>query len=92
MLVSPTLIRPIYDGQPDISVIYPYNFVRAFDKRPLLMLMGNDDGFNYTVDGARALFDLVEGDAKEIVFYGCKHRLPEEHVLKTVEWFKSHLK
>jgi cephalosporin-C deacetylase-like acetyl esterase len=91
-LVSPTLIRSIYDGQPDISAILPYNFARAFNKRPLLMLMGKNDTSQYTVDGAKALFDLVEGDSKEITFYDCGHRLPEEHVPKVIDWFKEHLK
>lgn len=92
VLVAPVLMRPIYEGQPDISSIAPYNFIRAFDRRPLLMLMGKNDDFNYTVDEARALFDLIEGDSKEIVFYDCKHRLPEEHVSKALEWFKDHIK
>jgi dienelactone hydrolase len=92
VLVAPTLIRPIYEGQPDISSIAPYNFLRDYDGKPLLMLMGKNDDFNYTVDGARASFDLVEGELKEIVFYDCKHRLPEEHVPKVIDWFKEHLK
>ena len=92
VLVSPTLIRPIFDGQPDISAILPFNFVRTFNKRPLLMLMGENDTSQYTVEGARALFNLAEGDSKEIIFYDCKHRLPPEHIPKVVDWFKKHLK
>jgi dienelactone hydrolase len=91
-LVAPTVIRPIYEGQPDISSIAPYNFVRAFNQRPVLMLMGKNDDFNYTVEGAKALYDLIEGDSKEIYFYGCGHRLPEEHISKAMEWFVKHLK
>jgi hypothetical protein len=55
------------------------------------MLMGKNDTSQYTVAGARALYDLVEGDAKEIFFYDCKHRLPEEHVRKVLNWFIKHL-
>ena len=55
------------------------------------MLMGKNDDSQYTVEEATALFDLVEGESKEIVFYDCRHRLPEEHVFKTVEWFRGHL-
>jgi dienelactone hydrolase len=91
-LVAPTLIRPIYEGQPDISSIAPYNFVRAFDRRPILMLMGKNDDFNYTVAGAKALYDLIRGDSKEIHFYDCGHRLPEEYSSRAVEWFNKYLK
>lgn len=91
-LVSPTLIRPIYEGQPDISSIAPYNFIRAFNRRPVLMLMGKHDDFNYTVEGARALYKLIDGDTKEIHFYDCGHRLPEEHASKALNWFSTHLK
>jgi dienelactone hydrolase len=91
-LVAPTLIHPIYDGQPNISAIAPYNFIRDFKGKPLLMLMGKNDDFNYTVAEARALYDLAEGDSKEIVFFDCKHRLPEEHVPKVLDWFNKHLK
>jgi predicted esterase len=90
-LVAPTLIRPIYEGQPDISAIAPYNFVRAFNGRPILMQMGRNDEFNYTVEGAKALYDLIGGKTREIVFFDCGHRLPEEHVSKTVAWFKKYL-
>jgi hypothetical protein len=56
------------------------------------MLMGRNDDFNYTVEEARALYDIIEGESKEIVFYDCQHRLPDEHVPKAVDWFKNHLK
>jgi hypothetical protein len=56
------------------------------------MLMGKNDDFNYTVDEARAFFDLIEGDSKEIHFYDSKHSLPEEHAFKALEWFKNHIK
>jgi len=38
------------------------------------------------------LYDLIDGESKEIVFYEFGHRLPEEHVIKALEWFKKHLK
>jgi cephalosporin-C deacetylase-like acetyl esterase len=83
-LVAPVLKHPIYDGQPNISAIAPYNFIRAFEEQPLLMLMGKKDDFNYTVAEAQALFDLVQGNAKEIIFYDSGHRLPEEYAEKAI--------
>lgn len=91
-LVAPALMKPIYDGQPDISSIAPYNFVRAFNRRPLLMLMGRKDSFNYSVAEAQALFDLVQGNSKELIFFDSGHRLPEEYADNVLDWFVSHLK
>lgn len=90
--VSPTLMRQRWPNQHNISAIAPYNFVRAIKGRPLLMLMGRNDNFNYTVEEARALYELIEGESKEIVFYDSEHRLPEEHISKALEWFKNHIK
>ena len=90
--VAPALMHPIFPNQPDISAIAPYNFIRDINGRPVLMLMGRNDDFNYTVDEAQALYDLIEGESKELVFYDSGHRLPGEHVSKALEWFKKHLK
>ncbi|MFC2168874.1 alpha/beta hydrolase family protein [Acidobacteriota bacterium] len=92
VLVSPALMHPIFEGQPDISAIAPYNFIRAFDGQPLLMLMGQNDDFNYTVAEAQSLFDLVQGKSKELIFYDCGHRLPEEYAKQAIGWFTTHLK
>ena len=49
--VAPLLMHPIFPGQPDLSAIAPYNFIRAINGRAVLMLMGrNDYEVNYTVD------------------------------------------
>lgn len=90
--VSPTLMRQRWPNQHNISAIAPYNFIRAIKGRPVLMLMGRNDNFNYTVEEARALYDLIEADSKEIVFYDCKHRLPAEHASKALEWFMNNFK
>ncbi len=91
--VAPLLMHPIFPDQPDLSAIAPYNFIRAINGRPVLMLMGrNDYEVNYTVAEAKASYDLIEGESKEIVFYDSEHQLPEEHVSKAAGWFKNHLK
>jgi predicted esterase len=91
--VAPLLMHPIFPDQPDLSAIAPYNFIRAVNKRPVLMLMGRKDyEVNYKVEEARALFDLIEGESKEIVFYDSEHQFPEEHVSKAAGWFKNYLK
>jgi dipeptidyl aminopeptidase/acylaminoacyl peptidase len=90
--VAPLLMHPISPDQPDLSAIAPYNFIRVINGQPVLMLMGrNDYEVNYTVDEAQTFYDLIKGEAKEIVFYDCEHRLPEGHVLKALQWFKNHI-
>ena len=90
--VAPLLMHPISPDQPDLSAIAPYNFIRVINRLPVLMLMGrNDYEINYTVDEAQAFYDLIKGESKEIVFYDCEHRLPEEHVSKALQWFKNHI-
>ena len=90
--VTPSLIRPRWPDQHHISAIAPTNFARAIQGRPTLMLMGRNDTGQCTVAEARARFDLIEGESKELVFYESGHRLPEEHISKAVEWFQNHLK
>lgn len=89
--VTPNLIRQRWPDQHNMSAIAPTNFVRALQGRPTLMLMGRNDTSQYTVEEARALYDLIEGESKEIAFYESGHRLPEEHVAKALQWFLSHI-
>ena len=91
--VAPLLMPLIFPDQPDLSAIAPYNFIRVINERPFLMLMGQKDSeVNYTVEEAQAFYDFIKGESKEIVFYDCEHRLPEEHVPKAVHWLKNHIK
>lgn len=89
--VTAYLMRERWSDQHNISAIAPTNFVRTIQGRPTQMLMGRDDAGNCTVEEARALYNLIEGKSKEIVFYDCGHRLPEEHVFKALKWLKSHI-
>ncbi|MGB6866857.1 MAG: hypothetical protein WBE11_14305 [Candidatus Aminicenantaceae bacterium] len=90
--VTPSIIRQRWPDQHNLSAIAPTNFVRAIQGRPTLMLMGRNDEGQCTVEEAQALYDMIQGESKELVFYDSGHRLPEEHVPKALEWFKGHLK
>ena len=89
--VTPNFIRQRWPDQHNLSAIAPTNFVRAIKGRLTLMLMSRNDEDQYTVEEAQALYDLIEGESEELVFYDSGHRLPEEHVPKALEWFKKHL-
>jgi predicted esterase len=90
--VTPSFMRQRWPDQHLLSAIAPINFVRYLKGRPTLMLMGKNDTGQCTVEEARARYDLIEGESKELVFYESGHRLPEEHVQKVAEWFTRHLK
>lgn len=89
--VTPSIIRQRWPDQHNLSAIAPTNFVRSIQRQPTLMLMGRNDESQYTVEEAQALYSLIEGESKELVFYDSGHRLPAEHVSKALEWFKKHL-
>ena len=89
--VTPSFTRQRWPNQYNLSAVDPSNFVRAIQGRPTLMLMGRNDEGQCTVEEAKALFERIEGESKELIFYDSGHRLPAEHVLKAVEWFKKHL-
>jgi len=55
-------------------------------------MMGCKDDFNYTVQEAQALYDLVQGESKELIFYDSGHLLPEGYEEKAIGWFITHLK
>jgi cephalosporin-C deacetylase-like acetyl esterase len=90
--VTPSFSRQRWPDQHNLSAVDPTNFVRAIKGRPTLMLMGRNDEGQCTVEEAKALFDRIKGESKELVFFESGHRLPEEHIPKALEWFKKHLK
>lgn len=90
--VTPTMKpRPFLPPEKYISGFAAHTFVRSIRERPFLMLMGNQDKFNYTVEEAKQLYDLIESKHKNIIFYDSGHKMPENYVGKAVEWFKNYL-
>ncbi|WP_073061049.1 dienelactone hydrolase family protein [Fodinibius roseus] len=58
---------------------------------PFLMLMGKNDGQNYTEAQARQLHDLIGSDTKELIFFDSGHMLPAEWTDRAVYWIGKHL-
>ena len=67
------------------------NFAPHVRDIPLLMLIGSDDTRNYTVEDARALFDLVGSSDKEFVVFESEHRLPGEWTERASRWMTDNL-
>jgi len=56
------------------------------------MLNGEKDDFNCTVSEANQLFELIDSDKKDIIFFNSGHYLPEEHAPEAVNWFVTYLR
>jgi dipeptidyl aminopeptidase/acylaminoacyl peptidase len=70
--------------------IAPQTFAPAIKNVPFLMLHGKDDAYG-TLEGARALYELVSSPTKELVLFDSGHVLPAAHISLVVEWFRRHL-
>jgi len=55
------------------------------------MLMGRSD-LACPFEDALQIYDLIESDSKNLVFFDCDHKLPEEYATIAVKWFNEHLK
>jgi len=91
--VTPTMKpRSFLPQEQYISGYAAHTFVRNIKDRPFFMLMGNNDQFNYTVEEAKQLYDLIPSNQKNIIFYESGHKMPEDYVDKSVDWFVKYLK
>lgn len=83
--------RPFLPVEKYVSGIAAHTFAGAVNNRPFLMLNGKNDNFNCTVEEANQLFQLINSDRKDIIFYNSSHCLPKEHAQEAVKWFLNYL-
>ncbi len=74
------------------SAMAVYNFAPYIKGRPFLMLVGRTDEFNYTVEEAQQLHDLITSTTKDLVFYESGHLLPGEWIIRAIEWMEKYLR
>lgn len=79
--VTPVLNEPY-------SAMSVYNFA-PYIKQPFLMLMGETDERNYKKEEAEQLYDLINSEKKELIFYQSGHRLPSEWTNTAVNWIEE---
>jgi len=90
--VAPTMKpRPFLPVEKYVSGIAAHTFAGAVDGRPFLMLNGEKDDFNCTVGEAKQLFQMINSDRKDIIFYDSGHCLPKEHSQEAVNWLLNTL-
>jgi predicted esterase len=87
--VSVASVTPILKDK--YSVIAVHNFAPYITDQAFLLLMGNEDKFNYTTEEAQHLYDLILSKDKELEFYESGHRLPVEWTDKAADWIKKYL-
>jgi dienelactone hydrolase len=73
------------------ELIAPHNFARAIGERPFLVMLGREDEI-LPLDAAKRLYGLVEGPATKLIFYDSGHRLDDDYIKQTGQWFTDHLK
>ena len=56
------------------------------------MLMGKNDERNYTEESASQLYNLIDSNTKDLVFFNSGHMLPEEWTSHTTKWIDKYLK
>jgi predicted esterase len=74
------------------SAMAVHNFAPYIADRSFLMLVGQNDEINYTVDQAQQLLDLIVSNVKQIVIYQGGHKLPAEWTQKAIEWMERYLR
>ena len=84
-------VTPVGADNQAMLPIAPQTFAGGLGGSPTLMLMGRQDQY-YTVDQAQRLFDIVNGNRKELTFYDSGHELPHEWVGRAAEWLIKYLK
>ena len=75
-----------------LSGIASQTFIPYLYNKPILILAAKNDSFCCTVQEAEQLYNLINGESKELIFYDSGHKLPPEHAPEATNWFKNNLK
>lgn len=84
-----TGVAVVYGNQK--SVVNTYNFTPRIINKPVLMLMGDTDGY-YTPEKATQLFNSIGGDNKELIIFKGGHKIPPSYIPYITDWFEVKLK
>jgi len=88
--VSIAAVTPIL--KESNSALGTHNFAPYVMNQPFLMLVGNTDNRNYSINEAQKLQDLISSNTKELVFYESGHRLPSDWTERTMKWLDKYLR
>ncbi len=67
----------------------PVNMAQGIQAPTLLLAARSDEWFD--VDSSQRLFAALKVKDKKLKFYEGGHRLPEDNIARTIEWFKQHM-
>lgn len=88
--VSIASVTPILKDK--YSAISVHNFAPYINNQPFLMLVGENDKYNYSMEDARQLYNLINSDSKDLIIYESGHKLPVEWTNKANDWMIKYLK
>jgi dienelactone hydrolase len=84
-----TGLTVIYGSQ--YSAANAYNFTARINNQPILMLMGDTDGY-YTAASATKLFESIGGNANELIIFKGGHKIPPTNIPIIVDWLSNKLR
>lgn len=77
-------VTVVYGNQ--YSAVNSYNFAPRIKDKPLLMIMGDNDGY-YTPKSATQLFNSIGGENNELIFFEGRHKIQPSYIPAIVDWF-----
>lgn len=93
--VDPRIQTSVACVSPIINVPYLptaiYNYAPHINNA-FLMLMGNNDERNYTRETAGKVYELINSNQKDMVFFESGHMLPAEWTTQAAKWTEKYLK
>lgn len=87
--VAVASVTPIL--KENYSALAVYNFAPYINTTSFLMLNGENDDRNYSINEAQQLFELIRSNKKDIKFFESGHKLPVEWTKNAAEWITEHL-
>jgi len=68
------------------SLVNAYNFTPRITTKPVLMLMGDHDGY-YTPESATQLFNTIGGEHNKLIIFEGGHKMPPSYIPMIADWF-----
>ncbi len=75
----------------EYSLVNAYNFTPRIKTKPILMIMGDSDGY-YTPGSATQLFNSIGGKKNRLIMFEGGHKVPAGYIPTITSWFEQSLK
>ncbi len=86
--VAATGVAVVYGNE--YSLVNAYNFTPRIKTKPVLMIMGDKDGY-YTPESATQLFNSIGGKKNRLIMFEGAHKMPASYIPTIADWFANDL-